>query len=349
LGPLGEPPSMIPASVLAARSRSRAAITAKSSAPDISDSAPAASDDQVDEDRVKTVPVTAQPTHSAVSAARSWLSNHLDAELPAMASLADIDDPPASRADFSHPPAVAESSLHLAANGGGFDLTKSLIEEGAALDVRDDLGRTPLHLAVRYNHCDEAWALISAGASLDARDGQGRQALHHAAEKGHTSILEELLVAGARVDSRGFREWTPLHFAAYCGKVAMVAELLSAGASPNLRDCDGNTPLQLAHEQGHSGTAAVLKLAAAAMTPAAAETPQRPTRQKLKRAMSRLTTSPRLPSAAGAPFRAKPTPPSPAVATSAMGRRTSPSTAAIDPLASRNRAISRIADVKLGC
>jgi len=265
-----------------------------------------------------------------------------------MASLADIDDPPTSRTNSSHPPAVAESSLHLAANGGGFDLTKSLIEEGAALDAPDDLGRTPLHLAVRYNHCDEAWALISAGASLDARDGQGRQALHHAAEKGHTSLLEELLAAGARVDSRGFREWTPLHFAAYCGKVAMVAELLSAGASPNLRDCDGNTPLQLAHEQGHSGTAAVLKLAAAAITPAAAETPQRPTRQKLKRAMSRLTTSPRLPSAAGAPFRAKPTPPPPAVATSAVGR-TSPSTAAIEPLASRNRAISRIANVKLGC
>jgi len=297
--------------------------------------------------------------------------------MPAMASLADIDDPPASHANSSHPPAVAESSLHLAANGGGFDLTKSLIEEGAALDAPDDLGRTPLHLAVRYNHCDEAWALISAGASLDARDGQGRQALHHAAEKGHTSLLEELLAAGARVsrlhwrpcwprqseelgsltarpalasqvDSRGFREWTPLHFAAYCGKVAMVAELLSAGAAPNLRDCDGNTPLQLAHEQGHSGTAAVLKLAAAAITPAAAETPQRPTRQKLKRAMSRLTTSPRLPSAAGAPFRAKPTPPPPAVATSAVGR-TSPSTAAIEPLASRNRAISRIANVKLGC
>merc|ERR1719163_2182562 len=201
---------MIPPSVLAARSHSRAAITVKSSAPDISDSAPAASDDKVDEDRVKTVPsppgarrpqvpsVKAQPTHSAVSAARSWLSDHLDAEMPAMASLADIDDPPASRANSSHPPAVAESSLHLAANGGGFDLTKSLIEEGAALDAPDDLGRTPLHLAVRYNHCDEAWALISAGASLDARDGQGRQALHHAAEKGHTSLLEELLAAGAR-------------------------------------------------------------------------------------------------------------------------------------------------------
>ena len=50
------------------------------------------------------------------------------------------------------------------------DVTSSLIELGADIEARTELGATPLHLAVSENSLDVARLLIDSGANTEGID-----------------------------------------------------------------------------------------------------------------------------------------------------------------------------------
>lgn len=63
------------------------------------------------------------------------------------------------------------------------EITKYLIQEGAAVNVRLSDGRTPLHYAVLGQQSELIAHLISKGAEINAQDIGGCTPLHLAAEK----------------------------------------------------------------------------------------------------------------------------------------------------------------------
>ncbi|XP_014283533.1 uncharacterized protein [Halyomorpha halys] len=122
--------------------------------------------------------------------------------------------------------AEATKRLMKAAERGEIEAAVAAIADGANVDQKDIVRRTPLHLAVVGGHEELVKRLIEAGADKDKRDSMGR---------------------------------TPLHYTALRGRVGCAQLLIESGADPNPRDSSGLTPATLASMKHHSGVATVLK------------------------------------------------------------------------------------------
>ena len=125
--------------------------------------------------------------------------------------------------------------LHYSAAGNGartfnkgvqMEVTRLLINAGAATDIRDDWGRTPLHYAAGCPHRtfqssevhgrpdkDVVLMLIQAGASTSAADDQGNTPLHNAVETSRIEIVRVLMDNGADIHARNGAGQTPLQLA----------------------------------------------------------------------------------------------------------------------------------------
>src|SRR6266404_4873289 len=74
---------------------------------------------------------------------------------------------------------------------------KQMIENGADLNRRDQVGRTPLHVAILSNSVEVGCALIDAGARMTARLVGGRTSLHLAAQVGQATLVKKMLERSA--------------------------------------------------------------------------------------------------------------------------------------------------------
>ena len=131
-----------------------------------------------------------------------------------------------------------DSPLHLAANE---QIAKTLIDAGANVQARGNLGRTPLHNAANKAVAE---VLLKHGAKVDQRDygvrlfffGQsgdyapadGDMPLHTAASAGRADVVEFLIEKGADVNARA-RDRTALSMTAGCHS-DVVKVLLARGA-----------------------------------------------------------------------------------------------------------------------
>ena len=66
------------------------------------------------------------------------------------------------------------TALHIASMHGRCDAARLLLQEGAALELRDAYGRTALHHAASENQEQMIRLLVDSGANCDAKDCQGR-------------------------------------------------------------------------------------------------------------------------------------------------------------------------------
>ncbi|KAF7790774.1 hypothetical protein EIP86_001731 [Pleurotus ostreatoroseus] len=76
-------------------------------------------------------------------------------------------------------------------------VVKRMIEEGADVDRRDHVGRTPLQMAVLSSAEDIACDLVDANARMTARLADGRTALHVASQLGLSAVVRKLLERSA--------------------------------------------------------------------------------------------------------------------------------------------------------
>ena len=76
-----------------------------------------------------------------------------------------------------------------------------LLENGADIEVRNDLKLRPLHLAAHNGHLEAVKVLIAHGAELDAVHHRGFSALYFAACCSLTPVVEVLLAASGTVDT----------------------------------------------------------------------------------------------------------------------------------------------------
>jgi len=160
------------------------------------------------------------------------------------------------------------SELHQAAAKGDLKKVRKLVEEGADVNARDNIGYTPLHYAASYGHLDVARLLLEEGADVNARDNAGWTPLHWAAAYGHVDVARLLVERGADVNARDNIGYTPLHYAASYGHLDVARLLIESGADINARDDRGRTPLDLAKELGREEVVKLLESAARQMRPA---------------------------------------------------------------------------------
>jgi cytohesin len=116
--------------------------------------------------------------------------------------------------------------------------------------VSDASGFTALFGVAGQDEPDLAELLIDRGAEVSAKNDMGMTPLHIAQ---YASIVEVLVRRGADVNARAQDGWTPLHVQAQegedTGALEVMEALLQAGADPNLTDDDGNTPMTFALER----------------------------------------------------------------------------------------------------
>lgn len=137
------------------------------------------------------------------------------------------------------------SLLHTAARQGRPAIARTLLDEGATSDNKNNDGKTPLLLAMETStpDVDLVAALLAAGAKPDTTDKTGHRALEHAIKKTDAqrrfNLVSMLLKAGTHPDpatppegiSRLSRPTPALNHAVRTGYRAEYALLIAAGAS----------------------------------------------------------------------------------------------------------------------
>ena len=110
---------------------------------------------------------------------------------------------------------------------------ESAITQGADLNIRDFLGKTPLHYVTSI---DAAKLLIDGGADLNIMDNNNRTPLF---EVDNPNIAIFLIDCAASFNLKDKDSFTPLHLWVNHPKVAQ--RLLVAGANPNIQLARGGT------------------------------------------------------------------------------------------------------------
>ena len=161
---------------------------------------------------------------------------HVNAWIPAvMLALLWASPPPDSP--------VADAAMR-----GDVDSVRSLLTDGAAVNLAQSDGMTALHWAAELGNVELVRLLVDAGAGLEAPTRIGNLTpLHIGAEVGQGGTVRALLEAGANAESRNVNGSAPLHFAAMSGSVEAVVALVDHGADVNVREARwGQTPLMFA-------------------------------------------------------------------------------------------------------
>ena len=94
-------------------------------------------------------------------------------------------------------------------------------------------------------------ASLKQGADVNARDELGRTPLMWSAFHGSVTILEILIARGADVNAQDKMGRTALVWAAITGRENTVVVLVGAGADMSTRDSSGLNAAERAAEEGH--------------------------------------------------------------------------------------------------
>uniref|UniRef100_A0A3B5AAT3 Ankyrin repeat domain 2 n=1 Tax=Stegastes partitus TaxID=144197 RepID=A0A3B5AAT3_9TELE len=140
-------------------------------------------------------------------------------------------------ADGGNPNAQDErTALHRASLEGHTAVVQMLLEKGADINLKDQLGSRAIHCACRGGSLGVVKALKSHGADLNVRDKLYSTPLHVATRTGHTTIVEYLLSCGAKMNSRDREGDTALHDAVRLNRYKIVKLLIAAGADTKIKN-----------------------------------------------------------------------------------------------------------------
>jgi len=154
-------------------------------------------------------PTPAEPRQAFTPAAPTQRAGNTSSRAPALQSRSDSPAPPqrqqadaaaqsAAPADKSESANVAPAALLSAAASGDVAQAGAVLDQGGAVDVRDELGRTPLMLAVMQNRPEVVRLLLDRGADPNGADSRGRTPLQQAKQQNFAEIVAQLERAGAR-------------------------------------------------------------------------------------------------------------------------------------------------------
>ena len=163
-------------------------------------------------------------------------------------------------ADITAKTDLGANLLHVAAAGGDVNLVQVLLGRGFDVNAQIDSGRklTPLMLAARMGHLRVLSALLEKEASVRETDRDGNTALMHAAVRGHLEAVQYFLEKESNPQARNSEGWSALHHAAEGGHTKIVSKLLDNGADINAVDGEGYSSLFRAVVNGHNEAVRIL-------------------------------------------------------------------------------------------
>jgi ankyrin repeat protein len=136
--------------------------------------------------------------------------------------------------------------LRWAIDQGNEPVVKILLSNGAKIEMKDGIGRTPLSCAAISNNEAAIKILLTNGAEIETKDNIGQTPLILAAFYGNEAVVRILLANGAETETKDYSGRTPLGLAAFYGNKAVAQILLTNGAKTETKDDDGRTPLSRA-------------------------------------------------------------------------------------------------------
>ena len=162
----------------------------------------------------------------------------------------------------THLATAAESLIapfHGAVSKGSLAECRSLIEQGAYVDARDEKGNSALMMTVSFpERLEMTRMLLEAGAAVNGTNIVRETALFHASRYGNEEAVKLLSKSGAAPDVRNCKGVTALMVAAEQGHTEIVQVLVKAGADVNACDCNGETALMMASAMGHEAVVRIL-------------------------------------------------------------------------------------------
>ena len=133
--------------------------------------------------------------------------------------------------------------------------TKELIgllkNRGISIDETDNFGNTPLHIAIMFRDDLYARSLISQGANLNLKNKVELSPLHLAAFLDDKEIVKDLLNSGAEANLKGNSGYTPLHIASLLNHFDIASDLLKNGAINRIKTDQKLTPRTIAKIQNN--------------------------------------------------------------------------------------------------
>jgi len=132
------------------------------------------------------------------------------------------------------------------------DRVKSLLAEGAEVNVKLKSGQTPFLIACQKGNKEIVEVLLEKGAETDVKTDSGQTPLHFLAQAGNTELAKRLIGQGHDVKAKDRWSWTPLHYACWRNHQETAALLLDSGADINARAQGGMTPLRISKRMGRT-------------------------------------------------------------------------------------------------
>ena len=176
---------------------------------------------------------------------------------------------------------AVNTSLHLAADKGLYEMVAVLLENGADFNAKGNFGKIPLYQAasananltryssdykinqIRSKGAQETLAvLLNSVSDVNIKYDGSYTPLHCAAWGNAHEKVKVFLQKGANINVKDNSGKTPLHWAASASEnnaYKAVEILLQSGADVNAKDNNGDTPLGLAARARSYSTAKVLR------------------------------------------------------------------------------------------
>lgn len=133
--------------------------------------------------------------------------------------------------------------LHSVSHSNNVELAKKLIDSSLDVNAKDEDGATPLHFAAGNGQFEMFKLLVENGADLNAVENKGFTVMMNAARGGNVEIINYLIQKGISVNSVSDEIWTPLLFACSENNYEAAEALMSAYAWADVMNKDGETPL----------------------------------------------------------------------------------------------------------
>jgi ankyrin repeat protein len=140
---------------------------------------------------------------------------------------------------------MGNSALHIALQErAAEDYLRSIISQGARLNVVDNNGKTPLRLAVDFDILESAKIIADSGADPFIAAVDNKTPAEISFSKGEECI--RALFSGRAINARDSSENTILHYAARYGTPQAISLLFELGANKTIRNISSELPVDIA-------------------------------------------------------------------------------------------------------